>query len=128
MKIHLIREDQEGIENFQHVKVSPNSVDLSSVSDNECEVILATDVLDSFTSNSLGQLVGALLKKLRMGGELSIGGTDARLLSKHILNGLMEPAAVSSLVGDLQSITFMPDIQNVLEKSGLRIISTHING
>ena len=52
MKLQLLLDPEQGIQNFEHVKVSTNQVDLSSISDNECEVILATDVLDSFSHNA----------------------------------------------------------------------------
>ena len=128
MKLQLLLDPEQGIQNFEHVKVSTNQVDLSSISDNECEVILATDVLDSFSHNAVKELIGALLGKLRVGGELSIGGTDGRLLSKHILNGLLSPNDASLIVGNLESLTFMQSIQDLLMQAGLRVASTHMNG
>ena len=128
MKLQVVKENQEWIKNFEKVIVSPNQIDLSVASNNECEVILATDVLDSFSLNNIPELLRALLDKLRLGGEISIGGTDGRLLSKHTLNGLLSPDDTSSIVGELESVTFLPIVQQMLEGMGLKILSTNISG
>ena len=55
MKIHIVREGQETIENYKKVTVSNNSVDLSDISDNECTFILAGDTLDNFSLEKMSK-------------------------------------------------------------------------
>ena len=79
MKLHIVKPEQESIENYTRVDANPDSLDLSKVSDNECTMILANDILDLFHIDNLPQLLEHLVKKIRMGGELVVGGTDVRL-------------------------------------------------
>ena len=66
MKLQILREGQEGIVNYEQTTVSRNEIDISHVVNNECEQILATDVLDDFNTNAMPELIHALVSKLRM--------------------------------------------------------------
>ena len=57
MKIQILRENQQAIENYTKIIVGDNQIDLSSISDNECSFILANDVLDSFSIENIDQLI-----------------------------------------------------------------------
>lgn len=128
MKLQVLKSDQDSIENFTQVFVSPNEIDLKDISDNECETIIAPDVLDSFSAQNIAELIKALLSKLRLGGEISIGGTDVRLFSKCTLNGSLSVSEASDIAGQMESMTALPMIQDMLLSAGLRIISSHLNG
>jgi len=71
MKLQILKEGQDKIENYSHAVASNNKVDISHIVNNECEHILATDVLDCFTPDGIPELLQALVSKLRMGGEIS---------------------------------------------------------
>ena len=128
MKLHILRSDQDPIENFKQILVTPNEINLEEVSDNECETIIAPDVLDSFSVPNIAELINALLSKLRLKGEISIGGTDVRLFSKCILNGELSVSEASNVVGQVESMTALPMIQDMLTSAGLRVLSSHLNG
>ena len=53
MKIHITRPQEESIENYKRIEVHDNSLDLSMISDNECESILANELLDSFSIDKI---------------------------------------------------------------------------
>jgi hypothetical protein len=128
MKLQVLRSDQDPIENFKQVVVTPNEINLEDISDNECEIIIAPDVIDSFSAQNIAELINALLSKLRLGGEISIGGTDVRLFSKCTLNGALSVSEASDIAGQVESMTALPMIQDMLTNAGLRILSSHLNG
>ena len=45
MKVHIVKPGQKAIENFKKVECLNNNIDLSEISDNECELIMANDVI-----------------------------------------------------------------------------------
>ena len=128
MKLQILKEGQDKIENYSHAVASNNKVDISHIVNNECEHILATDVLDCFTPDGIPELLQALVSKLRMGGEMSVGGTDMRLLCKSIINGSITPTEGSAIISDLYSSSSLQVIQETLEKLGLTVVDTHMNG
>ena len=128
MKIHIIREGQESIENYKKVIVSNNSADLSDISDNECSFILAGDALDSFSQENIPIFIQNLTKKVRMGGSLVVGGTDVRLFSKSVINGIIPENEASSVVNLAKSMSTNDNTIDIIKSLGMQIESTQING
>ena len=128
MKIHIVREGQESIENYKKVTVSNNSVDLSDISDNECTFILAGDTLDNFSLENIPLFIQNLTKKVRMGGSLVIGGTDIRLFAKSVINGMTPENEASNMVGLVQSMSIIANTLDIIKSLGMQIESTQING
>ena len=128
MKIQILRENQQAIENYTKIIVGENQIDLSSISDNECSFILANDVLDSFSIENIDQLIKSILMKLRINGSIVIGGTDMRLFCKNVTNGSVDTGQASRIIGVDQSMTVLNDIVNLIRSSGLNIESTQITG
>lgn len=128
MKLHIIREQQEAIVGYQVLTVSHNSLDLGSITPNECEVILASDVMDSFPADYSEEIIGALRSKLRINGELIVGGTELRCFVKAVANGLITPEDASNVVTQNNSMTSINVVKGILEGFGLDIISAHIDG
>ena len=128
MKIQILRENQQAIENYTKIIVGDNQIDLSSISDNECSFILANDVLDSFSIENIDQLIKSILMKLRIIGSIVIGGTDMRLFCKNVTNGSVDTGQASRIIGVVQSMTVLNDIVNLIRSSGLNIESTQITG
>ena len=128
MKIHIVREGQESIENYNKVTVSNNSVDLSDISDNECAFILAGDTLDNFSQENIPNFIQSLTKKVRMGGSLVVGGTDIRLFSKSVINGLIPENEASSIIGLVQSMTMIANTIDIIKSLEMQVESTQING
>ena len=128
MKIHIVREGQETIENYKKVTVSNNSVDLSDISDNECTFILAGDTLDNFSLENIPLFIQNLTKKVRMGGSLVIGGTDIRLFAKSVINGMTPENEASNMVGLVKSMSIIANTLDIIKSLGMQIESTQING
>jgi len=128
MKLQIVKPEQESIEGYTRVNVAPNTIDLSVVSDNECTSILANDVLDSFSVENVPGLLTQLVKKIRMGGELIVGGTDIRLFCKFVVNDQIDELSATRLLGSVQSMTALNHTMGSLMELGLKIASSQVNG
>lgn len=129
MKLHIVRKEQEAIQGYEVVKMEkPNSLELSHIVDNSCEIILASDAVDSFNNAVLGKLCQALVGKLRLGGELVLGGTDVRFFAKYVVNGALTPSEACDIVCTAHSMSTSDMVREQLEKLNLKIISIHMDG
>ena len=128
MKLQIFRTDDEKIENYKHIQCYGTPLDLSDIADNECEEILAGDVLDMYSVEMMPQLIQQLVGKLRIGGRIVLGGTEFSVLAKHIINGGLTAEAVSQIIASKKSVTDVMTIKNALKQLGLNILSTSING
>jgi hypothetical protein len=128
MKIHVTRMDQETVENYDHVVVSDNHINFLDISDNECQEILANDVLDNFSIDKVGECITSLVNKLRLGGTLVVGGKDVRLFAKAVLNNGISEIVASEIVNSCQSMSSINDVVPVLQHLGLKIINTNVAG
>lgn len=128
MKLHIVRPNQDAIENYTKAIALENNINLSEVSDNECEVIMANDIVDAFTIDKIGELVMSLAKKMRMNGTLVLGGTDIRLLCKAIVNDQITEQEGSNIISTLSSASNLALLKSALEGVGLSVLSTQIAG
>ncbi len=128
MKIHVTRIDQETVENYNHVIVSDGYINFLDISDNECQEILANDVLDNFSIDKVGECITSLVNKLRLGGTIVVGGKDVRLFAKAVLNNGISEIEASEIVNSCQSMSSINDIVPVLQHLGLKIINTNVAG
>jgi len=128
MKLHIVRPNQESIENFARAVAFNDDVNLTEVSDNECEVIMANDAVDAFTIDKIGHLVESLRKKMRMNATLVIGGTDIRLLCKAIINDQITEQEGSNIIGSISSASNLESLKEALKAVGLNVVSTQISG
>jgi len=129
MKLQIIRPEQDTIGGYEVAQITqPNSVELSHIVDNSCESILAADLMDSFSSNSVQQVCKALVSKLRLGGEVSIGGTDIRFVSKFLMNGLLDVNSACQIITATYSMSTSDMVVEALKSLGLEIITVHMDG
>ena len=128
MKIHVVKPQQEAIENFKKVVCFNNSIDLSEISDNECDVIMANDAVDLFSIDKIGEMLGPLVKKLRLNGTLVVGGTDLRVLCKSVVNDQISEQDASNIISSLSSATNLRMVKAMAESMGLNVVSTQLSG
>ena len=67
MKIHVINQDAEAIGGYTKVPVVDETIQFGDISNNECEFIMANQVLNNFPADKVGACLQALISKLRMG-------------------------------------------------------------
>ena len=128
MKLHLVTKDQQSIEGFKRVEFLGEQIDLSDISDNECELILANDLLNDFSYSKIAELINSLTSKLRLNGSMVIGGTDYRLLCKSIMLDQIDETTACRIISSLNSVTSLAMVSGIVKSMGLYINSTQISG
>lgn len=128
MKVHIVKPNQQPIEGYQKIEVGPNQMDLGQVADNECTFILANEIADSFSVEQIGGMILALVKKLRMNGEIVVGGTDIRLFSKMVLNQQLGEVDACKMVGQNMSMSNADIVTQILRNENLQIHSVQLSG
>jgi hypothetical protein len=128
MKLHILKQGQEPVKGYDAVFISNNTLSLEHVSNNECEFILAPDIMDSFNVQAIDQLVLGLLSKLRAGGTLVIGGTHIRLFAKAVINGLITHQQASQVISSLNAMTDPKDVTERLQAKKLTIETITMDG
>lgn len=128
MKLQILRPEQEPIEGYKTVTISDAHLNLSELSDNECDTILAPEIMDSFPADKSSEVLSGIAAKLRQGGELVVGGTDIRIFAKMVSNGALLELPASEIVGKSTSMTTVKSVTSILSSLGLDIASTTIEG
>lgn len=137
MKIHLTNQQGSGIKGYMEIVYMPyqenSSVQsrlssLNNILNNESEFIIASEILDDFPLNQIGDLVQYLLTKLRLKGTIVIGGTDIRLFCKSVVNSVINEPEASNVLKNKQSMTNVNDVSKLLQSLGLSIQTTQILG
>lgn len=128
MKLHILKNGQEPVKGYETVIISDNSMNLEHISNNECDFILAPDIMDSFDFRAMDQLILGLVSKLRLGGTLVIGGTHVRLFAKAVINGMITYEQASQIVSSLAAITEPKDVVERLQSNRLTIETITMDG
>lgn len=128
MKLQLLNRDRQEIEGYKVINVTDAKLNLSEIVDNQCEQIFAPDIVDSFPLQNVQELISGIVSKLRLGGEIIIGGTDIRLFSKAVANGVMPYGDASTAISLSLSMSTPDMIAEVLQALNLKIENIHMNG
>ena len=120
MKIHIIKQGETAIEGYKKIELLPGFMllGLDEVSDNEAEVIFANDILDSLPANVIQQTISQIAGKLRLGGTLTLGGTELRTFAKNVTNQIRNS----------QSMVNINSLADLVRSIGLDIETTTISG
>lgn len=127
-KLQVLQKNQEPVQGFDTVLVDRNNLDLGQIINNECDYILASDVMDSFNADAAGQLIQALVSKLRLNGELVVGGTDVRIFARYVANGQIAPIDASNIVTNSHSMTTSEQVKEICVQLNLAVQSIHFDG
>ena len=128
MKIHILEKGGEPIGGYSVVELKDGKADMGSLSDNECESILASDVVDHIDIQNVHEFLVDARKKMRMGASIIVGGTDIRLLSRAIINNQIDVMEANSLVYSKRSCSDINSVLSILQAVGLTIVSTKMIG
>lgn len=128
MKIQIVNEDEQPIQGYRGVHVKDGKIDFGNVSNNECTVIMANDILNRFSYSQMGECIDVLLSKLRLGGRLVIGGTDYRLFCTNVLSSMISEEDASNIVSQHVSMQDNKRVQLGIISAGLTPITTQIGG
>jgi len=129
MKIDVVRNAEEAISGYKAVIVNEEGfVNLFDISDSECVEVRANGVVDKFKSSQLEQTLVSLVKKVRLGGKLSISGLDCNILSRQLISGQIDENSFGSIVENSNSISSLKTVARILQVNGLKIQTQRVYG
>ena len=130
MKIHIIKQGETAIEGYKKIELLPGFMllGLDEVSDNEADVIFANDILDALPANVIQQTISQLATKLRLGGTLTVGGTELRTFTKNVTNHMISEDQAIEIISNSQSMVNVNKLSDLMRSIGLEIETTTING
>ena len=130
MKIHIIKQGETAIEGYKKIELLPGFMllGLDEVSDNEADVIFANDILDALPANVIQQTISQLATKLRLGGTLTVGGTELRTFTKNVTNQMISEDQAIEIIRNSQSMVNVNKLSDLMRSIGLEIETTTING
>jgi hypothetical protein len=130
MKIHIIKQGETAIEGYKKIELLPGFMllGLDEVSDNEADVIFANDILDALPANVIQQTISQLATKLRLGGTLTVGGTELRTFTKNVTNQTIPEEQAVDIIRNSQSMVNVNKLSDLMRSMGLKIEAATING
>ena len=130
MKIHIIKQGEQAIEGYKKIELLPGFMllGLDEVSDNEAEVIFANDILDALPANVIQQTIAQLAGKLRLGGTLTLGGTELRTFTKNVTNQMIPEDQAVEIIRNSQSMVNINSLSDLVRSMGLEVEATTISG
>jgi hypothetical protein len=128
MKIQIVDDAQKFIQGYKTVLFSEMQSSFVSISNNECESILANDVLDYVMTKDILQIIQLLVSKLRFNGTLVIGGKDLQMFCKHVNNGLINEETAGQIISTCKSLSNYITVRDIMSSMGLKIESIQLNG
>lgn len=130
MKIHIIKQGETAIEGYKKIELLPGFMlhGLDEISDNEADVIFANDILDALPANITQQTIAQLATKLRLGGTLTVGGTELRTFTKNVTNQTIPEEQAVDIIRNSQSMVNVNKLSDLMRSMGLEIETITING
>lgn len=128
MNIYLTKDDSKKIENFTNIKLQNFQKEIEQVINNSCENIVADDIIDFISSDSIPVLISALIQKLRINGKLFITGIELGVLCRHTISEVVSDKDYSSVISSRASLSFVDNIINLLKDNKLNIETSTIKG
>ena len=130
MKIHIIKQGEQAIEGYKKIELLPGFMllGLDEVSDNEAEVIFANDILDALPANVVQQTIAQLAGKLRLGGTLTLGGTELRTFTKNVTSQMIPEDQAIEVIRNSQSMVNINSLSDLVRSMGLEVEATTMSG
>lgn len=130
MKIHLVKSSESAIKGYTPIIYSQSLKlnNLETLSDNQGEFILASDIIDEFPAQEIPNVIQSLIKKLRLNGTLVVGGTDIRVFCKSLINSTLTESDASAMIQAKQSMLNMQNVLNIIQQLGLKLQASRIIG
>lgn len=128
MRLQILNQGEEGLTGYEKRVITDNKVDLSEVSDNECDEILLGGSPFSLPHSELVGFFVLVSSKLRKGGVLRFSGVDSRMVARGLINGTMSDEQFNSIIYHWNSILSIPEVKNLLHGLGLKISTLTIRG
>jgi hypothetical protein len=128
MKIQITAKPQSDIAGYQNFLIENGNVDLSSVSENECEEILLGDSLNHLEYGQNGDILKIAVSRLRKGGIIKMFGLEPAVVCKSYISGNMNDSDFSRTINSVKSCICSKTLKESLELLGLKIQTIFIQG
>ena len=70
----------------------------------------------------------SLLKKVRLGGKVSLSGLDCNVLSRQVISGQLDERSFGAIVENSNSISSLKTVAQILQSQGLKIQTQNLSG
>ena len=127
-KLAILQMGAEHPEGYQVLEIRNGAIDIDRFSENECTEILAPNLLDYFGFESLNPVISSIVSKMRKGSTIKIGGVDARMMARGIIEGAIPVYDLNQAIFSRRSITDVNLTKELLISLGLKIISARLVG
>ena len=128
MKIHITENIENIIEGYKMAPIIYGKIDIDKYPDNSVTEIIAIDAIGSIPVELLSNFLDQVVKKMRMGCTMTIGGIELGLLARNVVNGKVNSETFNGLVFKNRSIFSSVDIVNMLTQRNLVIDNVNIIG
>lgn len=128
MKLYISENIDKAIEGFVIIPIIYGEVDLSNIPDNAASEIVAIDALDSITHDKVEQFIGLLCRKLRLNGNLYLGGLDAYAISRSLLSGSVSIKEYNENISKKDSLYSSKIIIDLLKRNNINLASAVYKG
>jgi len=128
MNIYITKDDNKKIENFTNIKIQNFQTEINEIISNSCESIIADEIIDFLTTESIAKFVEALVSKLRLGGKLFITGMELGVLCRYAASETISSKDFSTVIAPRASLSSVDDVINILKQNKLNIETSTIKG
>lgn len=128
MNIYITKDDNKKIENFTNIKIQNFQTEINEIISNSCESIIADEIIDFLTTESISKFVEALVSKLRLGGKLFITGMELGVLCRYTASETISSKDFSTVIAPRASLSSVDDVINILKQNKLNIETSTIKG
>ena len=129
MKIDIVGNPSDAIAGYKPVVISEDGfMDLFDISDSECTEIRANNIVDKFKASQLENNLVSLLKKVRLGGKVTLSGLDCNILSRQLISGKLDESSFSAIVENSNSISSLKTVAHIIQSQGLKIETQKLSG
>ena len=129
MKIDIVGNPADAIKGYKPIIINEDGlIEMFDVSDSECMEIRANGIVDRFKASQLQPSLVALLKKVRIGGEIILSGLDCNIISRQLISGKLDEATFGYLVESNNSISSLATVAQIVQSQGLKIKTQKLSG
>ena len=120
MKIQILDSRfEQAIEGYdKYIDVSNFAALASEVSNNECTYMLAPEILSSFALPQYSEVIKLMASKLRMNGEMVLGGTEIRAFADAIKQEKLDIQQSSGMIAKSQSMANVHEVCELINSLG----------
>ena len=123
MKLNIIKEESQKIQNYNNVTIQNNQASLIDVSDGECDEVLISSA-NSLTTQSLFEVI----KKVAIGGSLKIEGVELNMMCRQMVNQMVKDSEVSSIIESSKCIVPIKVVEGILTSNSFEIETATLQG